>query len=142
MQFFSNTKQHLLVLEKGEEIFEQLNIFLQQHPDIRCLWISGIGAARSVTMSFFDPKTQKYIDKVIDEDLEILSLQGNVSFINNTPRWHIHGTFSDKDYRALGGHVQSLTIGVTCEIMMLELPFSLTRSFNTDIGAYTLTEKK
>ena len=50
--------------------------------------------------------------------MEITSLQGNLAWVDDKPKWHIHGTLSKRDYLAIGGHVKELTVGGACEIQL------------------------
>lgn len=55
----------------------------------------------------------------LDEDCEILSLNGTVS----QTRTHLHIACSKKDLSTIGGHlVEGCIINTTCELILAELP--------------------
>lgn len=138
MKVFSKIPHHFIVFDKGEEIITQLNSFIQEYPEIKSAWIQGIGAASTTTFSFFDPESKQYLDTTLEEPLEILNLQGNLSWVNNEPRWHIHGVFSNKKYEVFGGHVQDISIGLTGEIFLTPFSQKLSRSLDKKTGVQTI----
>lgn len=48
-----------------------------------------------------------------DEQLEIVNLTGDLVWVDGEPFWHIHGTFSRRDFRIISGHVTELDVGLT-----------------------------
>ena len=69
---------HVLILETGEEIVEGLTKYLTEN-NITAGSISGIGAATDVILNFYNVETKEYEEKGFPEELEILSLVGNIS---------------------------------------------------------------
>lgn len=107
----------LVRLEKGELLMENL-LKLAKTENIKGGWISGIGASAWVEMGCYNPTTKDYYWKKFDQNFEITSLQGNVSWVDNKPFMHIHGTFADENMHGLGGHIKELEISATCEIFL------------------------
>ena len=122
-------------LEKGERLIEQLTKFIQKN-NIPSCWISGIGGAIQVELGYYDLDNQKYEWQIIDELLEITSLQGNIAWnSDNELILHIHGSFSKKDMSAVGGHIKELVVGGTCEVFLHRwYSQKLQRSMDSDIG--------
>jgi len=133
MQHIPSNTSHLLVLERGEELHESLARFSSEN-NLRAAWLAGIGGASSVELGFYDLALRDYSWRTLDETLEIVSLTGNLSIVDGKPFWHIHGVFSNKDYQALGGHVRSMTVGLTCELHITPLNIALTRNLDSTTG--------
>jgi len=133
MHHMPSDTTHLLVLERGEELHESLARFASEN-DLTAAWLAGIGGASSVELGFYDLALRDYSWRTLDETLEIVSLTGNLSIVDGKPFWHIHGVFSDKDYQALGGHVRSMTVGLTCELHITPLDIALTRNLDSTTG--------
>jgi predicted DNA-binding protein with PD1-like motif len=113
----SQRKSFLLRLIKGEDILLSLYEFCKQNPDIGSGTIQGIGAVSKAVIGFFDG--EKYIENTFTENLEILSLIGNIALEKgaNNQIVHIHGVFGRIDGSSLGGHIlQGCTVSVTSEI--------------------------
>lgn len=140
MTIYEDTQKgtYILILEKNENLMTSLDSFFSKYPQISSLWINGIGGANKVEISFFDPKNQEYTNKTFEEDIEILSLQGNLSFKDGNPHWHIHGVFSNKKYEVFGGHVQDISIGLTGEIFLTPFSQKLSRSLDKKTGVQTI----
>jgi len=109
---------YMIRLEKGEEIAESLKRFCQEK-GIKSGSISGIGATDNISIKYYDLEQKKYDSKHFGgENYEILSLNGNVSLLNNEPFTHLHITLADSHHHAFGGHLESAVISVTCEIAL------------------------
>ncbi len=104
-------------LERGEKLVESLDRLIIEQ-DIKTAWLFGIGAASSAEVGYYDLKNKDYVWKKVDKDLEILSLQGNLTLGEDKPLIHLHGLFSDESGKTFGGHVKDLTVSITCELFL------------------------
>lgn len=138
MKMFANKRGNVLVLKRGEELHEALNEYARKY-SLSSAWLQGLGGAGAVTLGFYDIETKSYKWHELDGPLEILNLTGNLAWMNNKPVWHIHGTFSERDGRAVGGHVKTMTVGLTCELLITPLETELTRQFDDETGLNLLT---
>ena len=103
--------------------------------DLQAAWLQGLGGAESAELGYYDLETQQYNWQVFRDLREITSLQGNLAWVDNQPKWHIHGTLSARDYRAVGGHVKELVVGGTCELRLhLHGDISLKRKIDAATG--------
>ncbi len=130
----------LVRLSKSEKLVEKLTEFVRSEA-VQGAWVSGIGGALSAELGFYHLEKQEYEFKTFNQLLEITSLQGNVSWFDPAvageapePKIHIHGSFSDENMRAIGGHVKELVVGGTCEILLQTFQTKLTRSQNDEVG--------
>ena len=124
----------LVRLEKGELLAENL-INLAKQENIAGAWLSGIGAVQWVDLGFYDLQGKQYHWKRLEKLMEITSLHGNVAWEGDEPVLHMHGTFSDENMAAHGGHVKDLQVGGTCEILLHRwYEGKLTRSQDEDSG--------
>lgn len=138
MKSFKNMGGSVLVLKRGENLIEQLSLYAVEN-DLGAAWIYGLGGAASITISWYDLEKKVYKDKRF-ESVEILSLTGNLSVVDRAPFWHIHGSFSGSDYKTVGGHVQSLTVGPTCEIYLTPLDTPMSRQPDSTTGLKLLCD--
>ncbi len=141
MQQLSNTHGDLVVINRGEEIMAQLACYAKAR-NLKSAWMSGLGGAGKLTLGFYNIETKAYEWKEFDEPMEILNLTGNLSWVDGKPFWHVHGTFSGRDFQAVGGHVKELVVGLTCEILITPLDTSLTRTFDDETGLKLLTHQE
>lgn len=129
----------LVKLSKGELLIENLLKIVKKEA-IKGAWISGLGGTLWAELGYYDLETQEYIWQQFDDVPEITSLQGNVAWKDGEPILHIHGTFSKKDFSAIGGHVKELAVGGTCEVLLHRWyeEDGLTRSTDSETGLTTL----
>lgn len=139
MKTFIHTAQHLVVIDRGEELMTSLEAYATAQ-ELSSAWMNGIGGASHVTLGFYDVDAKEYLWKEFEEPLEIISLQGNLSWVDGKPFWHIHGSFGTRDYQTISGHVKALQIGLTCEVSVRPTIHSLTRKFNDETGLKLLNQ--
>ncbi len=122
----------ILRLEKGEEIISSL-LTLINELDIKSGRVSGIGATNNVTIGVFDASTKEYHKKNITEDMEILSLSGNLSKMNGLPYVHVHGTFASLE-KVYGGHLNEAYVSATAEIILDLFDVTVEREYCEETG--------
>jgi predicted DNA-binding protein with PD1-like motif len=101
--------------------------------DLRAASLSGIGAFSGVTIGFFDRSRRDYIRRVIREQVEVLSLLGNIALDQGEPRVHVHVVVGRADGTAMGGHLLGGSVDPTLEVTIVEPPATLRR--RTDPGS-------
>jgi uncharacterized protein len=129
---------YLIRLDKGERLSEAFEQFAKD-TKLQGAWVNGVGAALEVTLGFYDLDTKEYIWKTITEVHEIASLQGNFA-INQEGKlmFHLHGVFSDRDFKAVGGHIKDLVAGATVELFVHRSYQPIHRKHDPAAGLQTL----
>ncbi|HHE7649385.1 TPA: PPC domain-containing DNA-binding protein [Staphylococcus aureus] len=122
----------LLVLEKGEDIVECITNFADDQ-DLT-FTSSGIGACDDVVLKFFNLTTKQYEEKHITEPLELTSLLGNISRLDNGHFAHLHATFGTQSYETFSGHLAKAIVSATAEIILTVTDWDIQRSFNDAVG--------
>src|SRR5438046_3880338 len=104
MLYTEQGSSFVLRLEQGEDILKTLKQFADSQK-IRAAFFEGIGSLYRAKLGHYDFKdTRTYKYETFDEDLEILTLSGNVSTMNQQalptrqPRW------ADGDFRSSEGN--------------------------------------
>lgn len=90
---------------------------LSEHGITAAALTSGIGRIRNTSIGFLDSEGV-YQRLVIDEPMELLSMQGNLAPGPDGPFTHIHIVASEDDHVVRGGHLFEATVEVTAEIHM------------------------
>jgi predicted DNA-binding protein with PD1-like motif len=140
MQYFKADNQYLVVLAKGENLRGCLEQFARE-THVKAAWLQGLGAALELEIGYYDLATKEYSWKRLKGAHEITSLQGNiVQGGDNEPIFHIHGTFSDTECNAYGGHINHLVVGGTCELFLRPLPLELMRQMDPATGLNLLCQ--
>jgi len=129
----AQSTNHLVILSRGEELISSLESFAAEQGLVGA-WLAGLGGSMKLTLGFYDFEAREYLWKDFDGALEIVSLTGDMVILDGKPFWHVHGVFSGADYGAISGHVKSLTIGLTGELMITPLDAPLTRTYDETTG--------
>ncbi len=130
---------YLIRLLKGEDLLLSLQDFCEKFPEIGAGWINGIGAVSQANFGFFDG--EKYIEILMEENLEILSLIGNIA---SNQIVHLHGIFGKVDGSCVGGHIMpGCIISVTCELKLMVFEPKVERQLDptTNLKLLSLPEK-
>jgi predicted DNA-binding protein with PD1-like motif len=129
---------YLLRFDKGENILDELIDFSTQK-NIQAAHFTCIGSSKELILSYYNLKTKEYEDHVIQEDLEVISITGNIAYKDNKPIIHAHGVFSKHDLSTIGGHIKKLVVSATCEVSLTTFSMQITRTFDPDTGLNLLT---
>ncbi len=125
---------YLLRLERGEDVIESLIEFARKN-HIKGAMFHGLGGASHAAIGIYKlSEDREYHFTDFDGDLEIISMNGNISWSDDEPVVHCHATISGPDLQAYGGHVKSMTVAGTCEILLDTRTGPLTRSLDEGIG--------
>jgi predicted DNA-binding protein with PD1-like motif len=121
-----DSRRYLLRLDPGERLVESLLRFSKEQ-DIRGAAFRGLGAVRDAELGWFDLETKTYRSRTFSENLELLSLEGNVARSEGEPAVHVHAVCGRKDLGCVGGHLVEALCTVTVEVWMAESGFPLER---------------
>ncbi|HTM04303.1 MAG TPA: PPC domain-containing DNA-binding protein [Vicinamibacterales bacterium] len=123
----------VLVLPTGDEAMAALTAFATSQR-LRAAQFTAIGACSRVVVAYFDWATKQYQKIAIDEQVEVLSLAGDITLDDGTPKVHAHMVVGKRDGTAHGGHLVEAHIRPTLEIVLTETPVHLRRRFDPDSG--------
>ena len=121
------------MLDSGDEVVGSLTAFAKAQ-GLSASHFTGIGAFRDVTLGFFDWKTKDYARIEMHEQVEVLSLLGDIALDNDEPRLHAHVVVGRSDGTAHGGHLLIGHVRPTLEIVLIESPALLRRSYDGASG--------
>ena len=104
---------HIVCLERGEEFHTALKAFCTQH-GIGAASMRALGAADEVDLAFYLLDTKEYETTTVHEELEIITITGNIASLDGKVAVHAHGTFGKRDLSTIGGHVARMVVSATC----------------------------
>ena len=123
----------VLILEQGEDIISAVtDVAREQNGKFGT--VSGIGACEGVELNFYNLDTKTYEKQTFNEPLELISLLGNISHIDDTPFAHLHATFGTNQYQTLSGHLTKAIVSATAEIVITMTDVDINRKHNSKIG--------
>ncbi len=123
-----------LVLRHGDKVCETLLGFARER-ELTAASVTAIGAFSGATLGFFDWERKDYDRIVVAEQVEVLSLTGDVSLApDSTPQLHLHVVLGKPDGTAHGGHLIEAEVRPTLEVMVTEAPPELRRRHDPESG--------
>ena len=126
-------RTYALVLETGDEAMAAIKAFAAEHR-LRATQFTAIGAFARVVVAYFDWTTKEYQKRPIEEQVEVLSLLGDITCEDSRHNVHAHVVIGKADATAHGGHLLEGYVRPTLEIVMTELPAHLHRRFDAKSG--------
>lgn len=127
-------KTYAVIFSTGEELAAGLNRFAgEQH--LAGSSFKAIGAFSQVKLAWFDWTTKEYQPSlVLDEQVELVSLIGDVALKDGKPQVHAHVVVARRDGTAHGGHLLEAMVRPTCEVILTESPRHLHKHLDPQSG--------
>jgi predicted DNA-binding protein with PD1-like motif len=116
-----------VVLERGDEIRDCLGRFADEQR-LSAAQVTAIGAFERATVRFFDWETKEYLPIRVDEQVEVVALNGDIALDpEGKPKLHLHAVLGRRDGSLVGGDLGEAVVRPTLEVMMIESPTHLQR---------------
>ncbi len=128
-----DANNYILRFDKGEEVFTKLGEFMQSEQLGACSF-NAIGACSEAEVGYYNDHLKDYRKKPFYEELEIISLMGNISMVEGKPFTHAHGMFGRTDFSTIGGHVFKILVSVTCEMHLTRLEGIMQRKNSEELN--------
>lgn len=125
---------YALVFDKGDEVTDVLLDFARQQA-LRAAHFTGIGAFSDCVLGYFEKETKDYRQNPIDEQVEVMSLIGNIARTEEgTQKVHAHAVVGKYDGTANGGHLLEGHVWPTLEMVLVASPQELIRRDDEETG--------
>lgn len=122
-----------VVFDTGDEAVAGLEQFAREH-GIRGAQLTAIGAFMEVTVGYFDWQQKDYRRIRFADQLEVLTLAGNIGMKGDGVALHAHVVLGRSDGTACGGHLLEGRVRPTLEVIVMETARHLQRRTNPDTG--------
>jgi hypothetical protein len=126
-------KTFALVLDRGDEVVAELTAFAKAE-NMAAAHFTAIGAFSAVTLGYFDRASKQYLKIPVREQVEVLSLIGDIAIAKEGPQVHAHVVIGGRDGAARGGHLLDARVWPTLEVILVESPRHLHRRHDADTG--------
>lgn len=124
----------VIILETGDEVMASLDAFAAEQ-GLTAATFKAIGALSEATLAFFDWDQKEYLPILVNEQVEVASLIGDVATgPDGQPAVHVHAVLGKSDGAAIAGHLKSALVRPTLEIILTENPGHLRKRFDPEIG--------
>ena len=122
-----------IVLAHGDEAMGALQQFVQEHK-VDAAALTAIGAFERAVIGYFDWVTKDYKRIPVAEQVEVLSLLGDVAEADGKPTLHIHAVLGKSDGTVVGGHLLEGHVRPTLEVILTQPPAHLRKKKDPETG--------
>ena len=126
-------KTWVIVFDAGDEVIRDLTAFAQEQ-NLSASHFTAIGALSEALLGHFNIEKRDYKKIPITEQVEVLSLIGDIVLQDGEPKIHAHVVLGKSDGSAWGGHLLRGSVRPTLEVILIESPAHLQRKTNADVG--------
>lgn len=127
----------MLRVDRGEKVMESINKVAEEE-NIKAGFVTGIGAVDQAKLSYFEVKDDTYETTTFEEDFEVLSMDGTLSYVDNKPHQHVHMILGRGDFSTIGGHLQEATVSITLEVHITVMETTVDRKPHDDYSIKVL----
>jgi predicted DNA-binding protein with PD1-like motif len=126
-------RTYALVFDKGDTVLAELEAFAREH-HVTAARFTAIGAFSSVTLGYFDRDRSEYLEIPVEEQVEALSLLGDIAEHEGEPKVHAHVVVGLRDGSTRGGHLLAARVWPTLEVILDESPQHLRKREDPETG--------
>ena len=108
---------NVLVLDTGDEVIETLQRFASEHVTTSAFF-HGLGAFQEATIAWWNPESLQYEDIAVNEQVEVLSIHGNLTRVRDGFKVHAHTVLGTRGGATVGGHVKRGVVHPTLELYL------------------------
>jgi predicted DNA-binding protein with PD1-like motif len=126
-------KTYVVVFDKEDEVMAGLIRFAKQ-TKLSASHFTAIGSFSDVVLGYFDWERKEYKKIPIPEQVEVVSLVGDIALSQGEPKVHAHVVVGKSDGTAHGGHLMEAHVRPTLEVILIESPKHLERKVDAESG--------
>ncbi|HWE62698.1 MAG TPA: PPC domain-containing DNA-binding protein [Chloroflexota bacterium] len=126
-------RTYAVVFDKGEEAAAGLLAFARDH-EVFAAQVTAIGGFSDMVLGYFAGREKQYQKIPIHEQVEVLSLIGDIALHGGAPLVHAHVVVGKADGTAWGGHLLEAHVWPTLEVIVVEPPAYLRRELDEETG--------
>ncbi|MGR6320211.1 DNA-binding protein [Micromonospora soli] len=123
----------VVVCDKGEEAVGAVGAALREQ-GIRAARVTAVGGFAEAELGWFDRAAGDYRRIPVTEQVEVLSLLGDVAEQNGEPALHVHAVLGRSDGGTVGGHLLRGRVWPTLEVIISEVAPELAKQVDPETG--------
>jgi predicted DNA-binding protein with PD1-like motif len=127
------TSTYAIIFDSGDEVMSLLKEFANDRK-LKASHFTAIGAFSDAELGFFDFSIKDYKKIPVNEQVEVLSLIGDIALYGEESKLHAHVVLGKSDGAAIGGHLLKATVHPTLEVILEEAPGYLQRRMDEATG--------
>jgi uncharacterized protein len=123
-----------VIFDKGDEARTGLTLFVREN-QVAGAHLTAVGGFSRAVLGYFDRQRKEYARIPVDEQVEVLSLIGDVALTaEGGPEVHAHVVVGRSDGTTLGGHLLEGHVWPTLEVIVTDSPHHLRKTHDPDTG--------
>ena len=124
---------YAIVFDTGDEVMTGLTAFAKEHR-LEASDFTALGAFSRALLGFFEVDQKDYRKIPVEEQVEVLTLVGNITLDEGEPKVHAHVVLGCADGTTRGGHLLEGRARPTLELILSESPLQLRRRLDAASG--------
>ena len=124
---------YAVVLDTGDEVVGELGKFVREQ-EVEAASVTAIGAFSRAMLGYFQWETKQYKKIPVDEQVEVLSLLGDVAVGEQGATLHLHAVLGKADGSVVGGHLIEAHVRPTLEVILIQPPSYLRKRKDPETG--------
>jgi len=129
----AGVKHYAIILAKGDEVMSGLTDFAKQNK-VTSASFTAIGAFSHAAVAWFDDARKEFKLIPIEQQVELVSMIGDIALVNDRPAVHTHVAVASSDGTVRGGHVINAFVFPTLELFMTVYPTPLHKESDEATG--------
>jgi predicted DNA-binding protein with PD1-like motif len=127
-------RTYILIFETGDEVASTLKKFAEEN-QLAGSSFKAIGALSRAKIGWLNWETKNYeVAADLNEQVEVLSLIGDIALQDGKPAVHAHMIIGKKDGTAHGGHLLEAHVRPTLEVVLTESSQALHKTVDPRSG--------
>ena len=122
-----------IILQSGDEAMRALADYAGEQR-LQGSHFTAIGAFSDAVVAYFDWQSKQYRHIDIAEQVEVVSMIGDIALDGDAAKVHAHVVLAKPDASAHGGHLIAAHVRPTLEIVLTENPRHLRRRLDPESG--------
>jgi predicted DNA-binding protein with PD1-like motif len=123
----------VVVCDKGDEALAAVTAAVHEQ-GVRAAQVTAVGGFRQARLGFFDRDSRDYLPIPVGEQVEVLSLIGDVAEHDGQPVAHLHAVLGRRDGSTVGGHLLHGEVWPTLEVIVTEVGPELAKRVDPQTG--------
>ncbi|GIG87169.1 PPC domain-containing DNA-binding protein [Plantactinospora endophytica] len=128
----------VIAVEQGEEAVAAVNEVARRR-QIHAAQVTAVGGFADAEVGYFDRPTRDYLRIPVAEQVEVLSLVGDIAEVEGEPALHVHAVLGRRDGSTVGGHLLRGEVWPTLEVVVTEVAAGLAKRVDPETGVALLT---
>jgi predicted DNA-binding protein with PD1-like motif len=130
---FNATVDYAVIFKPGDEPYAGLTQFAADH-HIQSAHFTAIGGFHDARLAWFDLDKKMFRVIPIDQQVEVVSLSGDIALLDGKPVVHMHCVVAYPDGATRGGHILGAHVSPLLEVFVTADPIPLRKRRDPDTG--------